>query len=106
MQATATATHVNAARTSTPVDAFIDGVVDEYRRRLSLLSDSGDRRAVEDAMALLTDYRLSGMDEPAFERLLAMLRSGRSPVGLAVLKPQSVGEELARQWSARVNARN
>ncbi len=83
------------------VEAFIDEVVADMRRRLSLLGDSGDRRAVEDGIALLTGYRLSGMDEALFERLLATLRSGRSPVRLAVLKPETIAAELARRWQAR-----
>jgi len=82
------------------VDAFIDGIVDEYRSRLALLDDCGDRRALEDAVALLTDYRLQGMDARAFARLLATLCSGRSPVRLAVLKPEAVGLELRERWRA------
>lgn len=88
------------------VEAFIDDVVTDMRRRLVLLGaaprgqEDGDRRAVEDGIALLTDYRLTGMDEALFERLLATLRSGRSPVRLAVLKPETIAGELARRWSA------
>lgn len=82
------------------VEAFIDDVVADMRRRLALLGDNGDRRAVEDGIALLTDYRLNGMDEARFERLLTTLRSGRSPVRLAVLKPETVAAELARRWAA------
>lgn len=78
----------------------MDEVVADYRRRLALLGDSGDRRAVEDGIALLTDYRLSDMDGERFEKLLSMLRAGRSPVGLAVLRPEAIGEELARRWAA------
>ena len=80
------------------VDAFIERVVSDFRRRLALLDDDGDRRAIEDAVALLTDYRLSAMDEPAFERLIATMRGGRSPVALTVLKPQSIAAELAREY--------
>lgn len=80
------------------VDAFVDEVVSDFRHRLALLSDGGDRRAVEDGIALLTDYRLSGMDESCFERLLATLRAGRSPVGLMVLKPEAIAGELASRW--------
>ncbi len=82
------------------VEAFIDDVVADMRRRLALLGDTGDRRAVEDGIALLTDYRLSGMDEALFERLLNTLRSGRSPVRIAVLKPETIASELARRWYA------
>ena len=80
------------------VDSFIERVVSDFRHRLALLDDDGDRRAIEDAVALLTDYRLSGMDEPAFERLLATMREGRSPVALTVLKPQAIAAELAREY--------
>jgi hypothetical protein len=82
------------------VEDFMDEVVAEYRRRLALLGDNGDRRAVEDGIALLTDYRLSDMDGERFEKLLSMLRAGRSPVGLTVLRPEAIGEELARRWAA------
>jgi len=80
------------------VEVFMDEVVTDMRRRLALLDDDGDRRAVEDGIALLTDYRLSGMDESLFEKLLATLGAGRSPVGLSVLKPEMIGAELARRW--------
>ncbi len=82
------------------VEVFMDEVVADYRRRLALLADNGDRRAIEDGIALLTDYRLSGMDEACFEKLLSRLRSGRSPVGLAVLRPEMIARELAQRWSA------
>jgi len=82
------------------VEAFMEGVVSDMRKRLALLDDDGDRRAVEDGIALLTDYRLSNMDEPLFERLLATLRGGRSPVGLSVLRPEVIGAELAWRWQA------
>lgn len=80
------------------VDAFMEEVVGDLRRRLALLPDSGDRRAIEDGIALLTDYRLSDMDEERLEKLLATLRAGRSPVGLSVLKPETIAGELARRW--------
>jgi len=82
------------------VDAFMDDLVGELRRRAALLADSADRRAVEDTIALLTDHRLSGMDGACFERLLAALRGGRSPVGMAVLKPEAIGAELSARWRA------
>jgi hypothetical protein len=81
------------------IEHFMDEVVTDYRRRLGLLADCGDRRAIEDGIALLTDYRLAGMGEAQFEKLLSMLRSGRSPVGLAVLKPQAIGADLSRRWA-------
>lgn len=58
------------------VDSFMDEVVTDYRRCLALLGDGGDRRAIEDGIALLTDYRLSGMDTQRFEVLLSTLRAG------------------------------
>lgn len=82
------------------VELFLEDVVNDLRKRLALLSDGGERRAVEDSIALLTDYRLSGMDETLFERLLASLRAGRSPVGLSVLKPDAIARELVRRWNA------
>ena len=86
--------------TESSVDVFIERVVSDFRRRLALLDDDGDRRAIEDAVALLTDYRLSGMDEASFERLIATMRDGRSPVALAVLKPAAIAAELSREWTS------
>jgi hypothetical protein len=88
------------ARAEQWVDAFIERVVSDFRRRLALLDDDGDRRAIEDAVALLTDYRLSGMDDASFERLIATMRDGRSPVALSVLKPAAIAAELSRAWTA------
>jgi len=70
----------------------------DLRRRLALLADSGDRRAIEDGIALLGGCRASGMDGPRFESLLSLLRAGRSPAGHAVLKPQAIACELTRRW--------
>lgn len=81
------------------VDTFLDDAVRDMRRRMDLLGDCGDRRAIEDAIALLTDYRLSGMDEAGLERLLTTLRAGRSPVALSVLRPSVVAGELAARWT-------
>jgi len=80
------------------VEDFMDEVVAEYRRRLALLGDSGARRAIEDGIALLTGYRLSGMDAAHFEMLLSTLRAGRQPAGLTVLRPEVIGAELTRRW--------
>jgi hypothetical protein len=80
------------------VEHFMDEVVADYRRRLALLPDGGDRRAIEDGIALLTRYRLSGMDEPCFEELLSTLAAGRSPVGLSVLKPRAIASDLRQRW--------
>lgn len=82
------------------IECFMDEVVTDLRRRLALLGDSGDRRAIEDGIALLTDYRLSGLDAARFEKLLSMLRAGRSPVGLTVLRPEMLAAQLARRWRA------
>lgn len=82
------------------VEVFMDGVVRDLRHRLALLDDCGERRAIEDGIALLTDYRLSGMDAALFERLLASLRAGRSPVRLTVLRPETIGRELSDRWRA------
>ena len=82
------------------VERFMNDVAADLRQRLALLPDCGDRRAIEDGIALLTDYRLAGMDELRFEKLLSMLRAGRSPVGLGVLKPESIGDDLTRRWQA------
>ena len=82
------------------VEVFMDEVVADLRERLALLNDGGDRRAIEDGIALLTDYRLSGMDAACFEKLLSTLRAGRSPVGLSVLKPEVLAGQLERRWMA------
>lgn len=86
------------------VDDFMDEIVAEYRRRLVLLGDSGDRRVVEDGIALLTglqtSYRAGTMDGERFEKLLSMLRAGRAPAGRSLLRPAVIGEELWRRWMA------
>jgi hypothetical protein len=82
------------------VELFMDEVVTGLRRRLALLGDSGDRRAIEDGIALLTGCRLRGMDEARFEMLLSTLRAGRAPDGQPVLKPAMLAGELARRWDA------
>jgi hypothetical protein len=81
------------------IEDFMDEVVAEYRRRLALLGDSGDRRAVEDGIALLGRCRRSGMDDARFEMLLSILRAGRAPAGQSVLRPEAIGGELSRRWS-------
>ena len=80
------------------IEVFMDEVVTGFRRRLALLPDGGDRRAIEDGIALLTSCLRDGMDEARFEMLLSMLRAGRSPAGLAVLKPDVVARERTRCW--------
>jgi hypothetical protein len=88
------------------VDAFLDDLVADLRRRISLLDDCGDRRALEDAVTLLTDYRISGMDGPRFERLLKTLREGRSPVRLTVMKPEALAADLAQRWQQYLGRRH
>ena len=80
------------------VGLFMDEVMADLRRRLALLGDSGDRRTIEDGIALLSGCRAGGMDGPHFESLLSMLRAGRSPAGRSVLKPQAIACELTRRW--------
>lgn len=87
------------------VELFMEEVVRDLRRRLALLGDTGERRAIEDSIALLTDYRLSGMDEAGFAALLLSLRAGRSPVGLSVLKPEALAAELMSRWESYAGAR-
>jgi hypothetical protein len=82
------------------VDSFLEEVARDLRQRLTLLDDGGDRRAIEDGIALLTSPRFSGMDATLFERLLATLGAGRSPAGLPVLKPQILARELSQRWQA------
>jgi len=85
------------------IDRIMDDVVAEFRRRLPLL-DGGDRRAIEDGIALLTSQRQGGMDEARFEWLLKTLRAGRAPKGRTVLKPRLVAAELARRWARATEA--
>jgi hypothetical protein len=79
------------------IESFIDETVRDLRERLSTAT-SRARRGIEDRLALLTDYRLSSMDETPFERLLVTLDRGRSPVWMQSLRPETVGDDLARRW--------
>jgi hypothetical protein len=81
------------------IDAFLDETAHELRWRLVFAGDAA-RVQIEDAIALLTDYRLSGMDAAAFHRLLATLRAGRSPVALTATPPQTIARDLAARWAA------
>ena len=76
----------------------MDEVMVDLRRRLALLGNSGDRRAIEDVIALLSGCRSGGMDGPHFESLLSMLRAGRAPAGRTLLKPHAIACELTRRW--------
>lgn len=82
------------------VDRFLEDTVNDLRRRMALLGDCGERRAIEDGIALLTDYRVSGLDEARLEALLRTLGAGRSPVRMSVLKPESLARELAQRWES------
>ena len=79
------------------IDSFIEGIARELRSRLSATGRSG-RATMEDRITLLTDYRLGGMDEARFERLLAMMRAGRSPVRMFVEQPQAIAADLTQRW--------
>ena len=79
------------------IDAFFDDAVVAYRAQL--LRD-GAPAGAEDAITLLTDYRLSGIDERGFELLLARLTNGRSPVALLASEPQSIAADLSDRWQA------
>ena len=81
------------------VEQFMDSVVADLRQRLALLDDDGDRRAIEDGIALLTEERRRSLDAPLFEHLLAGLRAGMTPTGSPVLRPEFIGRELSRRWA-------
>ncbi len=82
------------------IDAFLADALAAYRAQLALLDDDGERGAVEDAIALLTDYRLCAIDAHAFEALLARMSQGRSPVALLASRPERIAAELAARWQA------
>lgn len=88
-------TNVAAPRT---VDAFIERVMQDL---LTSLPNGGadTRAALEDAVLLLSDYRLCDMDGPALERLIASLRQGRAPVRIDAASARRIGDELARRWA-------
>lgn len=84
------------------IDDFMDEVQAGFRRRLTLLGDCGERRAIEDGIALLAQARLRGIDRTRFELLLSTLCEGRSPAGLPVLRPMQIGRDLTRLWQEYV----
>jgi hypothetical protein len=84
------------------VEQFMDHVVTDLRQRLALLDDDGDRRSIEDGIALLREARARRMDALRFERLLAVLRAGTAPAEFAVLRPGLIGGELSRRWAEYV----
>jgi hypothetical protein len=81
------------------VERFMHETVSDLRNRVALLNDGGERRALEDGISLLTDYRLAGIDERRFVQLVVSLQAGRAPFA-TVLKPEAVGRELAWRWNA------
>lgn len=92
------------------VERFFEDAVADMRRQL-VSSGAASREAIEDRIALLTDYRLAGIDEAQFQRLLTMLAAGRSPVWLRAIDPCDLAGDLARRWGAyrtevRVPSRN
>ncbi|HEY7801493.1 MAG TPA: hypothetical protein VIE40_02350 [Dehalococcoidia bacterium] len=80
-----------------PIDAFLDDAVLAYRGQLAR---DDTRAGAEDAITLLTDYRLSEIDERGFELLLARLTRGRSPVALLTAQPQMIAVDLSDRWQA------
>lgn len=82
------------------IDAFIARAVDHYLLQLDTTSDTAERRIIEDAIALLTDYRLSDIDEGAFDALLTRMIAGRSPVAMVASDAPTVGMELRGHWQA------
>lgn len=93
------------------VELFFEDAVSDLRRQLASASGTLRRAALEDQLTLLTDYRLAGIDESQFERLLSSLRTGRSPVSLRAVEPHDVARDLAHQWQTyraegAVHARN
>ncbi|MDE3095913.1 MAG: hypothetical protein KGK07_07925 [Chloroflexota bacterium] len=82
------------------IDAFLADALAAYRAQLALLDDDGDRGALEDAITLLTDYRLCDIDAHAFLALLARMSQGRSPVALLASRPERMAEDLAARWQA------
>lgn len=69
-----------------------------YRARLAQSDDGGERSRTEDAIALLTDYRISGLDAAEFEAVLSRMGNGRAPVALLASSPQAVAADVARRW--------
>jgi hypothetical protein len=81
----------------TRIAAFFDDAVTAYRAQ----TPQNDALAgAEDAITLLTDYRLSEIDERGFELLLARLMQGRSPVALLTSQPQMIAADLSDRWQA------
>ena len=82
------------------IDAFIARTVDHYLTQLVVTDDANERRLIEDAIALLTDYRLSDIDEGAFDALLTRMVAGRSPLAMLSADAPAVGLELRGHWQA------
>ncbi|MBF6598976.1 MAG: hypothetical protein IVW36_00520 [Dehalococcoidia bacterium] len=75
------------------VDAFVADLV------RACAAQPGDPRA-EDALALLTDYRLAGIDERGFDWLLAQMRGGRAPLALLASRAETIAQDLTDRWQA------
>jgi hypothetical protein len=82
-----------------PVETFVGAALAEYRARCAG-SGEAERALIEDAIALLTDYRLCGIDAAGFEAMLARMQRGRAPVATLASPPEAVAAELARSWRA------
>ena len=84
----------------TTIDAFIAAAVRHYRAELAASDDAAERRLIEDAIALLIDYRLADVDERAFDALSARMGSGRVPVAVAASDALAAGMERFGHWQA------
>lgn len=60
------------------------------------------RRALDDRIRFLTDYRLWGADASALERVIEALRRGDDGGRLLIETPATFGRDLARRWQAFV----
>lgn len=83
----------------TLVERFFDETVADLRAA-SERAGTGERRRIDDRIALLTDYRLASFEEAQLDRLLAQLRAGRSPVRLFVTQPEAMAADLEQRWTA------
>jgi hypothetical protein len=82
------------------IDAFLADAVADYRAQLASADNAHRSGVAEDAITLLTDYRLCDVDERGFELLLARMTHGRSPVALLAARPQAIAADLQDRWQA------